>query len=420
MNITTNFTPYGAQTRILGGILNKPAKHHVISSSRQCGKSLMILNLAFKFTLETPNVMTGVVSPVFPQAKKLYLEMLKSLGDSAVMIVKSNNAQDLIINFKNGSTMSFFSGEAYNSLRGNTFDYLLCDEHAYQRENLWSEILKPATLVKGKKICFFSTPRGKNHFKDLFDIGLDPEWKDWSSYTIKTNENPYIDPEEIRMARKLLPANIFASEYLGEFTDSGSSVFEGIEAISTITKFQKEPEDGVKYKAGLDLAIADDYTVLTIMDDKGNVVDYFRERQTSWEQIIGKVTEKILHWRCSTYVELNNIGSVIFEQLRSAVGSLVQPFTTTNKTKGDAIENLKLQIAEEKIRIPTENLWPELHNEIQTFGYKILPSGLLSYKGISGAHDDIIMSLALCVSNWSKNSGKPKFSFPSSKPSFAK
>jgi len=415
MNITTNFTPYPSQVRILGGILNTPAKHHVISSSRQCGKSLMILNLAFKFTLEAPSMMTGVISPVFSQSKKLYLEMLKSLGDSAVMLVASNNAQDLVINFKNGSTMSFFSGEAYNSIRGNTFDYLLCDEHAYQRENLWNEILKPATLIKGKKICFFSTPRGKNHLKDLFDLGLDPEFTDWRSYTIKTEENPYIDPQEIQFARKLLPPAIFASEYLGEFTDSSSLVFEGVDRISTLSKFQKKPTPGVLYRAGLDLAIADDYTVLTILDDKGNIVDYFRERQTSWEQIMDGVVSKILQWRCSTFVELNNIGSVIFEQLKIKVGSLVVPFTTTNKTKSDIIENLKLQISEGAVQFPTSAVWPELHNELATFGYKILPSGLLTYKGVSGAHDDIVMSLAMAVSNYTNNTGKPKFGFASSR-----
>jgi len=292
-------------------------------------------------------------------------------------------------------------------------DIMLIDETSYQRPDLWNGILRPMTLIKGRKICFFSTPRGPNHFKDLYDLGLNKEFSDWASYRILTSENPYINPQEIEAAKKLLPKDVFLSEYMGVFTDSSSGVFDRVTEISTITRFPLKPDLKRRYYGGLDLAIADDYTVLTILDDQGNLVDYLRERQTSWAAIIDQVEEKIKFWNAQTYVELNNIGSVIFEQLRNRCGNKVRPFTTTNKTKNDLIENLKLNIAEGTLCFPTSTLWPDLHIELDMFGYKILPSGKLSYSGLDGAHDDIVISLGLATKMFTDNVGKKRFAMPS-------
>lgn len=403
--IVTNFTPYPAQVRILGGIINGKQKHHVICSGRQMGKSLIILNLLIKFALENNDSVSMVVSPVFSQAKKLYTDLIKALGEGSFLI-KSNNSQELVINFRNGSTVHFKSGESYDSLRGYTLDYLFVDEAAYQKPDLWNEILKPMMLVRGKKVCFFSTPRGPNQFKDLFDMQTISE--DWASYRIKTEENPFIPKEEIETARKLLPRDVFLSEYEGVFTDSSAMVFDGFDDVCNLTKFPSEPVSGKRYYAGLDLALANDFTVLIVMDSDGNIVDWFRENKTSWEQIINSVANKINHWKCQTHVELNSIGSVVFERLRSLCGSKIVPFTTTAKTKNDIIENLKLQISEKRIHLPAKSIWGDLHFELATFGYKINPSGALSYQGM-GEHDDTVMSLAMCTDCFIQNNSRPKF-----------
>jgi hypothetical protein len=132
------------------------------------------------------------------------------------------------------------------------------------------------------------------------------------------------------------------------------------------------------------------------MDSDGNVVDWFRENKTSWEQIIDQVKEKLKIWNATAYVELNSIGSVVYEQLRKSVGAKVKGFTTTQQSKNDIIENLKLSFEDGLVNIPPEHVWPELHLELATFTYKVLPSGKLSYSAPDGLHDDIVMSLALC------------------------
>ena len=107
--IVTNFKPYPAQVRVLGGILQGKAKHNVVASGRQVGKSLILLNLLIKFSLENNDSVSMSVSPVFIQAKKLYTDLIKALGEGSVLI-KSQNSQELVINFRNGSTVHFKSG----------------------------------------------------------------------------------------------------------------------------------------------------------------------------------------------------------------------------------------------------------------------------------------------------------------------
>jgi hypothetical protein len=85
---------------------------------------------------------------------------------------------------------------------------------------------------------------------------------------------------------------------------------------------------------------------------------------------------------------------VVYEQLRKSLGAKVKGFTTSQNSKNDVIEKLKLAFEDQKIFLPPETVWPDLHLELATFGYKVLPSGKLSYSAPSGMTDDIVMSLA--------------------------
>jgi hypothetical protein len=401
IQIKSNFKPYPAQQRVLQSILEGSEKYHVLVSSRQVGKSLMALNLLLKWALETSNNYCLLVSPIFSQSKKAFLELMKAAGPDNPLI-QSANATDLLMMFKNGSIIRMVSAETEQNLRGITITHAVLDECAYIKETLWTEVLSAATMIRGKKVLFISTPRAKNWFYNLYERGQDPEAKNWSSYRINSEENPYLNKEELEIAKKTLPPAVFLSEYMGIFTESGSSVFGNIDACASISRLS-DPVPGQKYYAGLDLALANDFTVLTILNSKGDLVYMFRENKTSWEQIIGKVEDQIRRWNCDTLVELNSIGSVVFEQLRKSLGQKVKSITT-GANKSDLIESLKLSFADHKIQIPEERLMPELHLELSTFTYKILPSGKLSYGAPSGLHDDIVMSLAFA--NKSLQDGK--------------
>ena len=74
----------------------------------------------------------------------------------------------------------------------------------------WQEVLRPL-LSDYKGGCIFaSTPKGYNHFYDLYNLEqTNPSFK---SFHFTTYDNPYIDKSEIEAAKLDITADRFAQE----------------------------------------------------------------------------------------------------------------------------------------------------------------------------------------------------------------
>jgi len=103
--------------------------------------------------------------------------------------------------------------------------------------------------------------------------------------------------------------------------------------------------------------------------------------------------------------EQNSIGQVVIEQL-TREGLRIQPFTTSNASKGQAIEALALAFERGDIRILND---PVLVSELVAYQAERLPSGLMRYGAPSGQHDDTVMALAMA---WSAVSGQHRLIYP--------
>jgi hypothetical protein len=154
-------------------------------------------------------------------------------------------------------------------------------------------------------------------------------------------------------------------------------------------------KDRMKYWAGVDFGRQNDYTVLTIFDENGELVYFYRERQKSWGEIIGHIAQKLREYDAQTQVEVNSIGDVLFEQLKQKYPK-VEPFVTTNSSKQNIVEDFIYATNEGKVLLPSYKLNPSLYNELKTFSYNYsLKTRKITYGALDGAHDDIIMSLCI-------------------------
>ena len=177
-------------------------------------------------------------------------------------IVKNCNYSDNYITLKNGSEILFRSAEKYDNIRGLTCDYGILDEAAFMKQDAWQEAIRPVFMVKGKKVLFISTPKGKNWFHGLFQLAKSTDYPQYTSYTGSSYDTPYINASEIEDAKRTLPPNVFQQEYLAKFIDSGGEVFSGLDAI----QFSAYTKPVGKVYCGIDLGRANDYTVATFMD----------------------------------------------------------------------------------------------------------------------------------------------------------
>jgi len=386
------FTPHIDQRVKIDLIEDPEVKYVVLTTGRQWGKTLLAQNLLLKWALEHPGSVLMWVSPVYAQARKVFSSIHEAVINSG--LIKDNHKTNLMMTLVNGSVIHFKSGERPDSLRGFTNDYLIIDEAAYLRDEVWNMVLKPTILVRGKKVLFISTPKGKNYLYSLSIKGQEYNEKSYLYLKGSSYDTPFISADELDEARRSLPEDIYRQEILGEFIDSGGEVFVDIDRYCVLHNYQL-PRQGTKYYAGVDFGRQDDYSVLSIFDDAGELVYYYRDRHKSWSEIIDHIQKKLIEYDALCQVEVNSIGDVLYEQLKSKYRK-VEPFLTTNASKQNIIEDFIYGTNEGLIKLPTEKLNPELHLELKTFTYDYsLKTRRISYGAIQGAHDDIVMSLCI-------------------------
>jgi hypothetical protein len=232
--IYQGFTPHPKQRDMVQQIIGSAAKHHVACVGRQFGKSLMAINLSLYWMINDGPCKVLWVSPVYSQCQKVQKELMQAIGGSG--IVKQCNYSDNFIKLKNGSEILFRSAEKYDNIRGLTVDYGVLDEAAFMKQDAWREAIRPVFMVRGKKVLFISTPKGKNWFYDIYQLAKSEDYDNYVSYTGSSYDTPYIDEEEIEDAKRTLPEAVFQQEYLAKFIDSGGEVFQHLDK-NTFTKY---------------------------------------------------------------------------------------------------------------------------------------------------------------------------------------
>lgn len=376
------YTPHSNQLRIHDSIKNEPYKYYALNIGRQFGKSLLGVNQGLDWFFNEKNVKIGWVSPIYRQCKKVFNDIDNAFQKNQ-QVFKDKNKTDLYFKSHSDSVIQFYSSDSYNTIRGETFDYLIIDEAAWQSEQAWTEVLRATVLVKGRKVLFLSTPKGKNWFFNLHCLdGTNPQYK---SFTMTSYDNPLILPSEIDDARLTLPENVFRQEYLAEFIDGGAGVFMSVPINET-------PSQDTRYFAGVDLGRADDYTVLTVINSKGESVYCERWRHDTWQNIVNHIIPILKHYQPKTLVEVNSIGDVIYEQIKKEYPN-THPFTTTSKSKQDIVEGLQVAIQNKEFTILKKE-WLIKEFELFTYEYSAKTRSI-KYSSPSGFHDDGVMSCCI-------------------------
>jgi phage FluMu gp28-like protein len=379
------YKPHIKQLQIHNSINLEDHKYYVLNIGRQFGKTMLGINQMLYWAINDKGCNIAWVTPIYKQGKKVFDEMEKVTAKSGIF---EYNRSDLTITGI-GSKIMFFSGERPDNIRGNTFDYLIIDEYAFTRPELWSEVLSATVLVKGKKVIFISTPKGKNHF---YKLSLQPNYDERYKYFHYTSyDNPMIDKEDLEERRRNLPLHIFEQEYLAKFIDDATGLFKNVDKC--IYTPSKEPQSSLY--GGLDIGRADDYTVLTLLNKQQEMVFIKRWRHLEWSTIIKEVAEVIRKYNAQVLVEVNNQGDVFYEMLENLVYGKVEPFVTSTKTKPIMIEDLAVAFENKDIKILNE---PFLIDELNAFTYIYNDkTRRVQYGAPQGIHDDSVMSLALAV-----------------------
>ena len=172
------------------------------------------------------------VAPTYRAAKDIAWNMLKeSVHKSNIMKV---NESELSIKLVNGSTISLKGAEKPDNLRGRSLDMVICDEFADMRPETWYEVLRASLADRKGSALFIGTPKGRNHFYDLWTQDLD----DWSSFQYTTIEGGNVDQEEIDAAKRDLDERTFKQEFEAAFVNYSGIIYYNFDRIKSVKKCQ--------------------------------------------------------------------------------------------------------------------------------------------------------------------------------------
>lgn len=180
-------------------------------------------------------------------------------------------------------SMIFLRGwEAVDTLRGQSFDFLVLDEVASMRDFFteWREVLRPTLTDRKGEAFFISTPKGFNHFYDLYN--LQEKDVDYKSFHYTTLDNPFIPPEEVAKAKSELTEEAFSQEYMADFTKTEGLVYKEFRRELHVFNPKDAPPVFSELLIGVDYGYTNPAAVLSIYRDSSDcfwVMKEFYERK---------------------------------------------------------------------------------------------------------------------------------------------
>ena len=191
------------------------ARFRVLVAGRRFGKTILAVNELIEFALQS-KFPCWYVAPTYRQAKMIAWDML--LAKIPKEIIEYKNEVDLEIKLIAGSPICLKGADNEDSLRGVGLGFVVLDEFAMMKPNVWPEIIRPMLTDTRGRALFIGTPKGKNSLWELWLKGRKHEGG-FSSFCYKTLDNPFIDPEEISEAKNQLSERYFKQEYEASFED---------------------------------------------------------------------------------------------------------------------------------------------------------------------------------------------------------
>ncbi len=198
------------------------SRFRVCVAGRRFGKTFLSTGELLKAAVGGKNRNCWYLAPTYQAAKEIAWSMLIDTIPEEY-IVKTNETA-LTLKLINGSIISLKGAEKAQNLRGRSLDFCVLDEFSDMRPEAWYEVIRPSLSDRQGSALFIGTPKGRNHFYDLWASGLNKE-NDWSSFQYTTIEGGNVPESEVEAARIDLDERTFNQEYCAEFVTYSGLIY---------------------------------------------------------------------------------------------------------------------------------------------------------------------------------------------------
>jgi hypothetical protein len=193
-------------------VFNCKKRFRILVAGRRFGKTYLALQ-ELLMGANAPGKLAWYVGPSYRQAKSIAWKPLKEM--SRPFWAKRPNEGELRIDLKSGGVICLRGADNYDSLRGNGLDFIVLDEFASIAPEVWPEVLRPALADKEGRALIIGTPKGHDHFYDLFQAAQQQDH--WRTFQFTTEQGRNVKPEEIALATRELDERTYKQEFQASF-----------------------------------------------------------------------------------------------------------------------------------------------------------------------------------------------------------
>ncbi len=329
------FDPYPYQR----DILDDRSPRRLILKARQTGISNTVAIEALHAALTTPDSTTLFVSRNQDAARELIRYVQHSLGGlqgPQPALVQENQSQLVWANgariISLAATPSTGRGIAAQRVYLDEFAFALYDQMIY-------ESIVP-TLSHGGQITILSTPKGRANM--FFRLWSGLEGGAWSRHEIHWQACPRYTPEWAEVMRATMTRQAWAQEYDCDFIASGDAVFDAADLMRCGVGWDGDVGTCERFVTAWDIGRRQDHTVgitLGLRAGAWHVVAFERFLEP-YPVVQAKIEARCRRFSGEHWVEGNGVGDPVIENLTTHV----EMFTTTAKTKMQAIQALQLLV----------------------------------------------------------------------------
>lgn len=316
--LPNNWTPRPYQRR-LWDYLSSGGKRAVAVWHRRAGKDDVCLHHTACAAMERPGNYWHLL-PEYAQGRKAVWEAVnphtgKRRIDEAFPqeIRETTREQEMMIRFPNRSTWQLVGSDNFNALMGTPPIGVNFSEFALANPAAWAYI-RPILLENDGWATFISTPRGKNHFKSMYDHAkTSPEW---FAELLPATQTGVFDGAQLENELRELQAqhgddfgrSIFEQEYLCSFEAAilGSIWGDLVARADREGRIRAVPhQEGVPVHTAWDLGFTDDTAIwfFQMVFGEVHVIDYAEDSNKGIEHYaeILKAREKVAGYQYGTH-----------------------------------------------------------------------------------------------------------------------
>ena len=386
---------------------------------RQSGKTYLICALLLWYAVTYPNSAIGVVGPSWRQTKRIITRITNFTHNLPPQI--TFKPQKTQIKFTNGSSIEAFPNNP-ETIRGPTLHLVYADELNFvaNDQELYDSILYTLGTTDGKFVCSSTPWHTDSLFYKIFNH------KDYSIF--KTSHVPIeralspegpLKPNIIQRIKTQMgdDPSRWRREMHAEWTED-EDVWLPQSLIAALPRHQKNcpeelaafdpqtPQEG-EFFAGLDLAQTRDYSVLSVIERRNDIL-YLRhlkifQQPAIYANIIGYI--KTLQDRWNGFerirVDFTREGPSFIADMQNAGIENAEGVNFSVPRKSEMAGLLKQRMLNKQFFYPLLT-WErpyrgEICNELNIERFNLRKDGNIGFSHPQGTHDDVFWSITLAI-----------------------